>query len=322
MGPLVTVIIPVYNVEQYLNKCIESVRGQTYKNLEIILIDDGSPDRCPQICDEYAEIDNRIRVIHKKNGGQGSARNRALDICSGEYIAFLDSDDYWDENYVVSLMEEFADSEIDIVVCNYHCISPEGKRLVSPHTKIKRKIYSNIEALQTALYWKEFGVAPWAKMYRSSVWKTIRFKEDRIYEDLATTYLVYYAARKICFINRSLMCYVIRSNSDIHQPFNLQKVAILDTADEILDFAYSVCPEITQAARSRVVASAFFICLRMNNEDVIAYREIVMRCWDNIKKFRLSVVMDKNSRRKTRIGALASYLGFKFEHAVFGIAIK
>lgn len=128
MGPLVTVIIPVYNVEQYLNKCIESVRGQTYKNLEIILIDDGSPDRCPQICDEYAEIDNRIRVIHKKNGGQGSARNRALDICSGEYIAFLDSDDYWDENYVVSLMEEFADSEIDIVVCNYHCISPEGKR--------------------------------------------------------------------------------------------------------------------------------------------------------------------------------------------------
>lgn len=319
LGALVTVIIPVYNVEQYLVKCIDSVCGQTYKDLEIILVDDGSSDRCPQICDEYTDKDNRIHVIHKENGGQGSARNRALDICHGEYIAFLDSDDYWDENYVASLMKEFTDSELDIVVCNYHCVTPEGKRLKSPHSAIRKKNYTNIEALQTILYWNEFGVAPWAKIYRATVWSNVRFKEDRIYEDLATTYLVYYAARKVRFINQPLMYYVIRPNSDIHRPFNPKKIRILDTADEILSFAERHCPQIVKAAQSRILVSSCFVCFRMSKQDIKDYRPTVQRCWSSIKKYRFEVMLDKRARLKTRVGALCSYLGFQCEWTIFRV---
>ena len=317
MEPLVTVIIPVYNVEQYLVKCIDSVCGQTYKNLEIILVDDGSLDHCPQICDEYADTDSRIHVIHKENSGQGSARNRALDICHGEYIAFLDSDDYWDENYVASLMKEFTDSELDIVVCNYYCVTPEGKSLKSPHSIIQKKNYTNIEALQTILYWKEFGVAPWAKIYRAAVWRNVRFKEDRIYEDLATTYLVYYVARKVRFVNQPLMYYVIRPNSDIHQSFNPKKIRILDSADEILSFAEHHCPQVVRAAYSRILASACFVCFRMSNQDIKVYRQTVQRCWNNIKKYRFEVLFDKNARLKTRICAFLSFAGFNLERFCF-----
>ena len=100
--PLISVIIPVYRVERFLSRCIDSVIGQTYKNLEIILVDDGSPDRCGDICDEYACKDQRIKVIHKENGGVSSARNAGLDIAKGAYVTFIDSDDYWDKHYKTS----------------------------------------------------------------------------------------------------------------------------------------------------------------------------------------------------------------------------
>ena len=105
--PLISVIIPVYKVEKYLNKCVDSVLNQTYKNLEIILVDDGSPDKCPEICDEYAKKDDRIKIIHKQNGGLSDARNVGIEKSTGEYITFIDSDDYVDSNYIEQLYKLF-----------------------------------------------------------------------------------------------------------------------------------------------------------------------------------------------------------------------
>lgn len=119
INTLVSVIVPVYKVEKYLHRCIDSIINQTYKNLEIILVDDGSPDNCGKICDEYAEKDNRIKVIHKSNGGLSSARNAGLDVANGDYVYFVDSDDYIDTKLVEDNLNLAIEHDADMVCFNY-----------------------------------------------------------------------------------------------------------------------------------------------------------------------------------------------------------
>lgn len=127
MRSLVTVVIPIYNVEKYLNRCVESVVGQTYKNLEILLIDDGSPDRCPQMCDEWAQKDSRIRVIHKKNAGLGMARNTGIENAMGQYICFFDSDDYVALNTVERAVQEAERTGAELVLWGHSEVDATGK---------------------------------------------------------------------------------------------------------------------------------------------------------------------------------------------------
>ena len=164
--PLISVVIPVYKVEQYIHECVDSVIAQTYKNLDIILVDDGSPDSCPAICDEYAERDNRIRVIHKKNGGLSSARNAGIDIARGEYICFVDSDDYVSEIYVEQLYTTLKESGADMA-CTM--IALERKRETLAHAIIhKHELLSGEEALRKTLLvvlWSAYGGVPTALVY-------------------------------------------------------------------------------------------------------------------------------------------------------------
>ena len=136
MNPLISVIVPIYNVEKYLDKCIESIVNQTYKNLEIILVDDGSPDNCPAMCDAWAEKDSRIKVVHKENGGAGSARNAGLDVSSGEYIGFVDGDDYIDSDFYETLINKSRNGYYDIVTCGF-------KTFESCKTGLEHKCYEN-----------------------------------------------------------------------------------------------------------------------------------------------------------------------------------
>ena len=122
----ISVIIPVYNVEEYLDKCVTSVLNQTYKNLEIILVDDGSPDNCPKMCDEWAKKDKRIKVVHKKNGGLSDARNSGIEVCTGEYIGFVDSDDYIDKQMYKELLKRIESTNSDMVMCGINCVN-DGK---------------------------------------------------------------------------------------------------------------------------------------------------------------------------------------------------
>ena len=124
--PLISVIVPVYNVEQYIHQCVDSILSQTYKNLEIILVDDGSPDNCPAICDEYARNDDRVKIIHQENGGISAARNSALDLCTGEYIAFVDSDDWIESNAYEEMMSEMQKKDLDVVFCGVNVITADG----------------------------------------------------------------------------------------------------------------------------------------------------------------------------------------------------
>lgn len=126
--PLISVIVPVYHVEKYLTKCVDSICSQTYDNLEIILVDDGGDDMCPSICDEYKKIDSRIKVIHKKNGGLSDARNAGLDIATGQYLYFVDSDDYIDDHTIEFLYASIVANGSDIAVCEYVRVSEDGEK--------------------------------------------------------------------------------------------------------------------------------------------------------------------------------------------------
>lgn len=207
---LVSIVVPIYKVEPYLEKCVESIRNQTYKNLEIILVDDGSPDKCGVMCDEYAEADPRIRVIHKQNGGLSDARNAGVERASGEYLLFVDSDDYIDRELVEKAVKTAQKSRCDIVLFDYYCVEG-GKQEVRA---------AELPAGQVLSLEKESGLllAPpsaWTKLFNREFYlrSGCMFPVGRYFEDLATTPVLFLKAEKIVYLAEPLYYYIIRENS-------------------------------------------------------------------------------------------------------------
>lgn len=209
MNILISIIVPVYKVELYLDKCIESIVNQTYKNLEIILVDDGSTDQCPDKCDKWALKDARIEVIHKKNGGLSDARNEGIKKTTGEYIIFIDSDDWIENNMIEIMMQALLKEKADICACgiryNYDTHSKDltTKYYTGNSSQTLARLYNNTM----------FPVAAWNKLYRRELWDKVLFPKGKICEDAFTTYLLIDAAKKIVQIPDVLYNYRIRPNS-------------------------------------------------------------------------------------------------------------
>ena len=208
--PLISVIVPVYKVEPYLRRCVDSILSQTYTHLEIFLVDDGSPDNCGKICDEYAQKDNRIKVIHKKNGGLSDARNVAIDVAKGEYITFVDSDDFIACDYVETLYNLVEKYQCKVGVA-WLRIFHEGCEAGINQPPYIEKVFDRIEGIEKMFYQELFDTAAWGKIYHRSLFKTgIRYPFGLIYEDLPTTYLLFLQADKIAFCNRVIYNYLLR----------------------------------------------------------------------------------------------------------------
>jgi len=193
---LVSIIIPVYKVEPYLERCVRSVINQSYKNLEIILVDDGSPDNCPALCDAYAKEDSRIKVIHKPNGGLSDARNAGIELASGSYLAFVDSDDWIESDMIEFLLSNALQYGADISECSFFnvyedCIKPEteGRGTIT--------VGDSMAALEGMLDWRNFFPMAWTKLYRAEIFAHIRYPAGKVCEDEFTTHKCYLAARKI-----------------------------------------------------------------------------------------------------------------------------
>lgn len=208
----VSIIVPVYNVEKYLMKCIESIQQQTEEKIEIILVDDGSIDKSGEICDEYAVKDSRIKIVHKENGGLSDARNCGLDVSIGEYVAFVDADDYVDKEYISKMKKEMLAKNCDIVQCGYKRVYQDGSMKnfgatakISSGKDVQRYFYEHGKS--------EPYVIACNKLYRRSCFDTIRFPVGRIHEDYATTYKIFYEASAISTIEDSLYYYVMRNGS-------------------------------------------------------------------------------------------------------------
>lgn len=208
----ITVIIPVYNVEAYLDRCMDSVLKQSYKDLEIILVDDGATDKSGSMCDEYAKKDNRVKVIHKENKGLSSARNVALDIAEGEYIGFVDSDDYVHPDMFAKLYDAAVRHNSDISIC-YHYMERKDKLAIEDPILDDEEEFSANQALEVLIKDQGMKNYAWDKLYRAELFDGIRYPVGRNYEDIATTYLLFYKAGKICRIPEYLYYYQIREGS-------------------------------------------------------------------------------------------------------------
>lgn len=236
--PLISVIVPVYRVEEYLERCVKSILSQTYKNLEVILVDDGSPDQCPAICDACAEKDVRVKVIHQENKGLSGARNAGIDAASGEYLAFVDSDDYVSPHFIEELYQLLQDTGCAIGQCRFSYVKGDG--LVEEGDSAFC-IYRG-ESLMEQLYGPEekatcFVVA-WNKLYRAELFKEtgIRYPEGRIHEDEATTYRLFHEAKKLAFLDRALYGYYTENGGSITSVFSAKRLQWLTAHEERIAF--------------------------------------------------------------------------------------
>lgn len=245
---LVSVIVPIYKVEEYLDKCINSIVTQTYKNLEIVLVDDGSPDRCPEICDAWAQKDARIKVVHKKNGGLSSARNAGLEVVTGEFIAFVDSDDYLESDLYKSLIIAFDDPQIDMVG---YGIKEIRNNAYAGNKKIKAGMIEPQEAIRHLLLLDgNIRSYAWNKIYRASAVQNVRFNEELKYgEDTPFIFQVLCNCRKIYQTNEPYYNYIIRSESLTGESFNVKKLGAIYAASEVLSICESDCPQYADYAR-------------------------------------------------------------------------
>ena len=223
MQPLVSVIVPVYKVEPYLNRCVDSIVSQTYTNLDIILVDDGSPDGCPAVCDAWAEADPRIRVVHKQNGGLSDARNAGLAIANGDFIAFIDSDDFVAPTFVKALYTAICNTGADIAECAVTNVLGDGTA-ISVRSVESPLVCDREQALRRLVLEDGVYQTVWDKLYKRSVIEGILFEIGKQHEDEYWTYLVLDRIEKIAVLPETLYYYLQRSSSIMGVGYSMKRL--------------------------------------------------------------------------------------------------
>lgn len=219
MKPLVSIVVPVYNVKDYVFKCLESLVGQSYEQIEIIVVDDGSTDESGEICDEFAHNERKVKVFHKKNGGLSSARNYGIKKAKGEYVCLVDSDDWVKKDFVTEMMEVAGKEDADVVVCGYNDLAPEQKVLSGEKATVKLLIgQENME------------IIAWNKMYRRILFNEVLYPEGENYEDTLTTYKLLSKAEKVAYVAKSLYVYRERAGSIMEEGKKEEKLVAREKA--------------------------------------------------------------------------------------------
>lgn len=227
-GALISIIVPIYKVEQYLDKCIQSIINQTYKNLQIILVDDGSPDKCGKICDEYALKDNRIEVIHKINGGLSDARNVGIGRAKGKYIGFVDSDDYIEKDMYENMYNLLEERNADVCICNFYNVIENNNIIKNPNNGIQE--YNKIDILKEILLDKQIQSYAWNKLYKSELFDNVKYPVGKKYEDIGTTFYILEKCNKVVVTDLPKYYYLNRIDSIVN---NLSEQTVIDYVDLI-----------------------------------------------------------------------------------------
>lgn len=311
-GELVSVIVPIYKVEEYLRECVDSIINQTYKNLEIILVDDGSPDKCGEICEEYAKNDSRITVYHKENGGLSDARNYGMSRSHGEYITFVDSDDVIKANFVEELMAATEKYGADVAVSPlYESVYDSVLDGFSSGEKIYTGCTDADDATKRMFYQeKMFETSACGKIYRRDIIEGIEYPKGLYYEDMATVYRILLRCKKVAFTSEKLYCYRLREGSIMHQYYSPKMLSCIPVSRQLYSDICGKYPELRLAAASRAFSvnrSTYFLLPNDKKEER-------MKVWEEMKKYRREVLFDPHARKRERIAALITYLGPGFFH--------
>lgn len=316
---LISVIIPVYNVEKYLKRCIDSVLQQTYKELEIILIDDGSTDNCGLICDEYKVIDERIKVIHKKNGGVSDARNAGLEKCVGNYICFIDSDDYVVNDYIEYLYKILKNNNAEISSCNFEYVYETTKnvKIIDEHEKIYK--YDRLTALRELLYQKNVDNSFWGKLFKKELFENIKFPYGKIYEDFAIFYKILLKSNLLVYSNLKKYLYLQREKSILSTPFGEKDLYMITVSKEMYNEIIKEYPTLDGALNSRILNMDFYLLRRMNKKYYLKEYQYLV---NDIKKRRGIVRKDKEIKLKTKIAIYISYINIDSVKIFYNLAKK
>lgn len=276
----ISIIVPIYKVEKYLSKCVESILVQTYTNIEIILVDDGSPDQCGEFCDKYARHDSRIKVIHKENGGLSDARNVGIEAATGTYIAFVDSDDYIHPQMIEKLYEAIYRNNADMSICNFEYVySDMICKDNCENSPIKDEVITGKEILIHKLmgsgmwYW----VVAWNKLYRKTLFKSIRFPNGKIHEDEFIIHKICGECNRVVCVPDVLYFYVQRKGSITSEKFDIKR---LDRAEAELDRCF------------------YLININANNN--IVYKTLILALNDIQKGYEYYSISIYNKMRRCR----------------------
>ena len=216
MNEKISVIVPIYKVEQVLKRCVDSILSQTYENLEIILVDDGSPDQCPAICDAYARQDARIKVVHKKNGGLTSAWKEGVRHAEGEWLGFVDSDDFLDSRMLETLCRDLQEQNADVAVVGFRMFERE-EELAPAELAVPVQCMTGREAIRSTLVSDELGDFAWNKLYKRELFRDVRYPLGRMMEDQGTTYRIFQQCSKVAYRPVPLYYYYQRPDSILHR---------------------------------------------------------------------------------------------------------
>lgn len=245
-NPLISIVIPVYNIEKFIGKCLDSIILQSYENLDIVVVDDGSMDGSIRICDEYAKKDKRVRVFHKKNGGLSDARNFGIKKARGKIISLVDGDDYIDVSFVKTMHEAMVRDDSDIVVCGFN------------DNVLKDEVISGEDAAEKLLVKQEnIEIVAWNKLYKKELFEEIEYPVGEKHEDALTTYRILAAAKKVSYVSKPLYYYIVREGSIMGQGDVLGRLRMRERAAEeaVKYFADNV--RLKQAAEVAVLTSKY-----------------------------------------------------------------
>lgn len=295
---VISIIIPVYNVEKYLRRCIDSVIKQSYKNLEIILVDDGSPDNSGPICDEYAKKDVRIRVIHKANGGLSDARNAGLDIATGEYIGFVDSDDYIAEDMYELLLHNILEFDADIAICGYAHVY--DKHFTKCNLSGQKYIYNNAEAMKLVLG-NKINSYYWNKLYKKELFSKFRLPVGKVFEDIFTQHLLFAKAKTVVYQDSIKYFYFMSPQSIIRGGFRPNQMDEMEATRQRVAFAKDQYPQFLDIAKIGHIRSTFYLYCKIIKSDYKKYIEEYETAYQEMKNYYENEINPSNLLFKERI---------------------
>ena len=297
--PLISVIVPVYNTEKYLKKCIDSIIMQTYKEFELFLVDDGSTDSCPMLCDEYAVTDSRVKVIHKKNEGQGMARNMALDAASGKYISFIDSDDWVVPNMLEKMVNAAEQYSADIVFCGIAVFN--GLKITENRYFEDIKLYDKHSLMKDYVSTPYIHTGPCNKLYRHFLFDKIRFPNIRAREDAYIMHEVLGQCKTGVHVGECLYIQFVHQGSTERSKFNLNKLSLLECAKRLQQYIFEYFPDLYE-----------YVELKYANEIIYVMGEIVNSfSYNKYKKERESDEKEVEKRLAYVIPTIKYLLGLK-----------
>ena len=306
MGEKISVIVPVYNVEQYLERCVDSIINQTYTNLEIILVNDGSTDNSGKLCDELAKKDERIRVIHKENGGLSDARNRGIDEAESDLVGFIDSDDYIDSDMYEVLLKNLNNTDADLSMCALYDVYNN-----TPEAQVANKEtweLSSEQAIKMVMEAKILSVTAVNKLYRKSLFSDLKFEVGKIAEDAFIMIKLLDKCEKIVATNEKKYYYVHRENSITTQKFSTKFLNVIEAYEQNSNIILEKYPKLKDVAQTRMNWAYFYVLDRLLLDDNYNDKELENKLISYLKNHRKDILNDPLFTKGRKIGFIALLL--------------